>query len=208
MPDGNGNGAPDYRDPATQNGNIPGGQGADNPGGPLRTATHCAGGGGPVFLTLLALGVLARARRVRLGALPVMTVAILVLPAAPAGAAEAPQVVMPHSDNALVWRKGWYIGADFGVSKLKPEDQGSSFVVADDRSQGFRLLAGYDWSSRLSLEGFYLSAGSADIDHANPVIGSLGELKYELLGAGLNYPAALARKARGALSQDRRRPYP
>ncbi len=172
LPDANGNGVPDYLDPTTR---PPGGQGTGGAGNPLNTTTQGAGSSSPAMLALLALFTLLRGRRRYLARLSVMGVVVLLLPYGSASA------------DDLEWKKGWYVGGDLGLSRLEPEGDQSAFVVADDRSHGYRVLGGYDWSRFLSFEAFYLDAGSAKIDGANPAIGRLGDLTYSLTGLGVNY---------------------
>jgi hypothetical protein len=82
---------------------------------------------------------------------------------------------------------GVYVAADVGMSWLEPEDRGGGYVVDDDRSEGWRLLGGYSWSPRWSAELFYIDAGKAGIGSDNAAVGHLGELEYEMYGAGIEW---------------------
>jgi hypothetical protein len=89
--------------------------------------------------------------------------------------------------NDATEQTGLYVGADVGVSWLEPEDRGGGYVVDDDRSEGWRLLGGYSWSPRWSVELFYIDAGKAGIGSDNAAVGHLGELEYEMYGGGIEW---------------------
>jgi outer membrane protein OmpA-like peptidoglycan-associated protein len=75
----------------------------------------------------------------------------------------------------------WYLGAGLGISRLAPESNGSIYSVEDKSSEGFKLTLGYDWSERVSIEGYYSDLGEA-------VMSPNGEVSYKDLGAsGLYY---------------------
>lgn len=82
---------------------------------------------------------------------------------------------------------GLYAGADFGLSWLEPEDRGGGYKVDDDRSQGWRVLGGYSWSPRWGAELFYIDAGKSGIASDNAAVGHLGDLEYEIYGAGVEW---------------------
>jgi OOP family OmpA-OmpF porin len=75
----------------------------------------------------------------------------------------------------------WYLGAGLGISRLAPENNGSTYSVEDKSSEGFRLTLGYDWSERVSIEGYYSDLGEATMSPN-------GEVSYKDLGvSGLYY---------------------
>jgi OOP family OmpA-OmpF porin len=75
----------------------------------------------------------------------------------------------------------WYVGAGLGISRLAPESNGSIYSVEDKSSEGFKLTLGYDWSERVSIEGYYSDLGEATMSPN-------GEVSYKDLGAaGLYY---------------------
>jgi hypothetical protein len=70
----------------------------------------------------------------------------------------------------------WYAGAGLGLSRLEPEQNGSIYLVDDKSSAGFKLTLGYEWSAKLSLEGYYSDLGEA-------MMSPYGEVSYQDLGA-------------------------
>ncbi|MCU7844785.1 MAG: porin family protein [Candidatus Thiodiazotropha sp. (ex Monitilora ramsayi)] len=75
----------------------------------------------------------------------------------------------------------WYAGAGLGVSRLEPDRNGTIYSVADKSSAGFKLYLGYDWSEKVSIEGYYSDLGEAEMSPH-------GEVSYKDLGAsGLYY---------------------
>lgn len=156
--DSDGDGTPDY---------------LDSPG-TLRTAV--SGTGSFTWMWLVALlGVLGLRRRAHIAPLALALVCV-------AGLNSPRTFASEMTDD-----KGFYVGADYGLSWLEPESNGGGYVIDDDRSDGFRLLAGYAWSSRWSAELFYMDAGEAGIGSDNPAVGHLGELEYEIYGAGIEW---------------------
>jgi hypothetical protein len=75
----------------------------------------------------------------------------------------------------------WYAGAGLGLSRLEPDRNGTIYQVDDKSSSGFKLYVGYDWSERISIEGYYSDLGEAKMS-------PYGEVSYKDLGAsGLYY---------------------
>ena len=52
-----------------------------------------------------------------------------------------------------------YLGAGFGLSQLNPQTKQSGFTIADDQDSGWRVSAGWDWNSNITLEGYYSKLG-------------------------------------------------
>lgn len=74
----------------------------------------------------------------------------------------------------------WYIGAGLGISSLNPDDRSSSYKLDDNSGSGYKIFAGYDYSDRLSLEGYYADLGEASMLPD-------GELAYTDMGASALY---------------------
>jgi hypothetical protein len=150
---------------------------ADYKDRPGELSTAVSGTGSFTWLWLGALlGLAALRRKVHPSALAV--VAIIGV-----AGLHSSETLASESDE----QKGFYVGADVGVTWLEPEDRGGGYVVDDDRSEGWRLLGGYSWSPRWSLELFYIDAGEAGIASDNAAVGHLGELEYEMYGGGIEW---------------------
>ena len=75
----------------------------------------------------------------------------------------------------------WYAGVGLGLSRLEPDRNGTIYRVDDKSSSGFKLYVGYDWSEKISIEGYYSDLGEAKMSPN-------GEVSYKDLGAsGLYY---------------------
>jgi len=75
----------------------------------------------------------------------------------------------------------WYAGIGLGLSRLEPDRNGSLYRVEDMSDRGFKLTLGYDWSERISIEGYYADLGEAGMSPN-------GSVAYKDLGAsGLYY---------------------
>lgn len=75
----------------------------------------------------------------------------------------------------------WYGGLGFGLSQLEPDSNGSLYQVEDKSDAGIKLSLGYDWSDRISIEGYYTDLGEA-------AMSPNGTVSYQDLGAsGLYY---------------------
>ena len=82
-----------------------------------------------------------------------------------------------ETDNA----NSWYLGAGAGVSRLNPDTKNSEFSVSDKYDFAYKVLAGYDWSERISTEAYYTDLGEASIS-------PYGEVDYRDFGiSGLFY---------------------
>lgn len=185
--DRDGDGRPDYLDSDSDNDGISdrdeGTGDADRDGIPdyldqpdaLSTAVN--GAGSFVWMWLLPLlGLAVWRNRSRVSALVVVAiVGVAGLSSSETFASDAEE------------QKGLYVGADAAMTWLEPENSGGGYVIDDDRSDGFRLLAGYAWSSRWAVEAFYIDAGEAGIGSDNPAVGHLGEIEYEMYGAGVEW---------------------
>jgi len=55
----------------------------------------------------------------------------------------------------------WYFGVGLGLSTLKPDTSVSIYQIDDDSDFGYKLFAGYDWSEKIAIEGYYADLGEA-----------------------------------------------
>ena len=79
-------------------------------------------------------------------------------------------------------QRSWYLGAGLGITELDPDTNNTGYSVTDERDTGFKLFAGYDFSERLTVEGFYADLGSAQLSSSFPSQPD-GEIDYSTLGA-------------------------
>ena len=84
--------------------------------------------------------------------------------------------IMPHT-LLFAGEKQWYLGATGGGSLLDPITGSSGFVLDQDTDAAFKVFAGYDFTDRWSIEGFYSYLGEATFVPAN-------FLEYETFGLG------------------------
>lgn len=88
------------------------------------------------------------------------------------GAEDAPQ--------ASGFEKQWYLGAGIGRSHMDPDTDNTGFGVDDKHDTGFKLFAGYDFTERFSLEGYFSRLGRAEMSPN-------GEVKYKDFGLSALY---------------------
>jgi large repetitive protein len=158
--DTNGNGVPDFRDTS----------------GKLETAIRGVGGVDMwmigLFMSLLALQVM-RSRGLRLRSGVAAALALL--------------VVIGLAPRQVVAADEFYAGLDIGTTTLKPRDNGAGYRVDDSSDGAWRLTAGYAFSKRWAVEGFYAQLGEAGIASLNPLVGHLGEITYRDYGLGVEW---------------------
>ena len=199
LPDSNNNGVIDVLDPlkdesvddqdsgSSLTDDVP--LGAGN--GSFGTATNGVGSSGPIMLLILLGAILGLRRRISVKRpvffLSALTLMLVSVPVVAAGADDAAKQQNIEEDSSWRWVDTWYLGVDLGISKLEPEDNSVSQYLSDRKSSGYRLLIGYDLLRELSIEAFYADSGAAEISNVDPAIGFLGELNYELIGAGVNF---------------------
>ncbi len=75
----------------------------------------------------------------------------------------------------------WYLGAGLGITELDPDAGNSGYTISDKRDTGFKLFAGYDFSDRLSVEGFYADLGASGVSSPFPSQPD-GKINYSTLG--------------------------
>lgn len=78
--------------------------------------------------------------------------------------------------------RSWYLGAGLGLTELDPDTNNTGYSVTDDKDSGFKLFGGYDFTERLTLEGFYADLGSAQIGSSFPTLPD-GSIDYSIFGA-------------------------
>lgn len=79
-------------------------------------------------------------------------------------------------------QRSWYLGAGLGITELDPDTNNTGYSVTDERDTGFKLFGGYDFSERLTVEGFYADLGSAQLSSSFTSQPD-GEIDYSTLGA-------------------------
>ena len=57
----------------------------------------------------------------------------------------------------------WYGGIGIGISRLKPDPNGTAFNVSDSSSNGLKLFAGFDWKNNISFEAYISDLGEAKL---------------------------------------------
>lgn len=77
--------------------------------------------------------------------------------------------------------RSWYLGAGVGITELDPSTGSTGYRVSDERDTGFKLFGGFDFSERLTVEGFYTDLGSAQLSGSLPSLPD-GEIDYSTLG--------------------------
>jgi hypothetical protein len=190
-PDTDGDGTPDALDLDSDNDAIPDsreGRGdSDGDGipdaldapGQLQTAVRGTGAFDPLTLVFLMVSIAWVALR-RIGqrgiarALPIVALAVM---AAQSGGAQAADAL----------ETGWYVGLDTGISRLDPRNRDGGYRVDDKQGFGFRVTAGYAWSTHWSAEAFYADGGKAGISSDNPAVGHLGDIEYKVSGVGVEW---------------------
>lgn len=88
-----------------------------------------------------------------------------------------------HEDGG-VKERSWYLGAGLGITELDPDTGSTGYSVSDERDTGFKLFGGYDFSERLTVEGFYTDLGSAQLSNPAPSQPD-GAIDYSTLGASV-----------------------
>lgn len=81
-----------------------------------------------------------------------------------------------------VSQRSWYLGAGLGITELDPDTNNTGYNVSDERDTGFKIFGGYDYSDRLSIEGFFADLGAAQLTSPFPSQPD-GSIDYSTLGA-------------------------
>ncbi len=77
-------------------------------------------------------------------------------------------------------KRTWYLGAGLGITELDPDTGSTGYSLTNERDTGFKLYAGFDYSERLTVEGFYVDMGAAEL--GNHVIKPDGTIDYSTMG--------------------------
>jgi len=143
----------------------------------LETAVTGSGASMDILVLIVLLGlVLVRRRPGRvLTLLPALLVLGLMLPQAPAHAAKPCQPDAGASRTAC-----WYLGLGAGITNVDPEGESNGWRTTDSRSQGFKVLAGYQFHPRWFAELAYTDAGEAQLDNLNPAVTGAPAITYEV----------------------------
>ncbi len=83
--------------------------------------------------------------------------------------------------------KGFFLGVDAGASRVQPRNPDGGYRVDDSTDLGYRIDFGYAFSRSWAAELFYADGGSAGISSANPSVGHLGEISYQMTGVGVEW---------------------
>ncbi len=78
------------------------------------------------------------------------------------------------------FEKQWYLGAGIGRSHMDPDTDETGFSVDEKHDTGYKVFAGYDFTERFSLEGYYSWLGKAELSPN-------GEVKYRDFGLNALY---------------------
>ncbi len=78
-----------------------------------------------------------------------------------------------------------YVGAGVGATQLEPKVPNAALSVAENTDAGFHVVAGYDFTSRLSAEVYYADLGAAEIAFLGE---NVGDINYQVYGlSGIAY---------------------
>ncbi len=90
--------------------------------------------------------------------------------------------LMPPVSAETGFESRWYGGLGAGISELEPDPNTTVYTNDEIRSSGGKLFLGYDWSKRVSIEGYYSDLGDAKIGSTDPAVsgGNVGYRDYGL----------------------------
>jgi len=78
-----------------------------------------------------------------------------------------------------------YVGAGVGATQLEPKVPNAALSVSEKTDTGFHVVAGYDFTSRLSAEVYYADLGAAEIAFLGE---NVGDINYQVYGlSGIAY---------------------
>lgn len=72
-----------------------------------------------------------------------------------------------------------YVGAGIGGTFLEPKTPHPSLTVSSNTDSGFHIVAGYDFTTRLSAELYYADLGAAEIAFLGD---DIGDVNYQVFG--------------------------
>ncbi|HEX5636935.1 MAG TPA: OmpA family protein, partial [Gammaproteobacteria bacterium] len=85
---------------------------------------------------------------------------------------------MASAENDDEYNRRVYVGAGVGLSIMAPETGGTGYVVDEDQDLGYRIYAGYDWNSALSVDISLASLGTTTLQPT-------GEIDYAINSASV-----------------------
>ncbi len=94
--------------------------------------------------------------------------------------------VSPPVNAETAFESRWYGGLGVGISGLEPDPNTTVYTNEETRSSGGKLLLGYDWSRRFSIEGYYSDLGKAKIGSTDPAAPG-GDVSYKDYGLSALY---------------------
>ena len=75
-----------------------------------------------------------------------------------------------------------YLGAGLGISRLNPKTDQSGFSIQDDQDSGWRMSAGWDWNSSITIEGYYSKLGKVTLNNNEQPASNNATLDYQAIG--------------------------
>ncbi|MBN0989862.1 porin family protein [Amphritea pacifica] len=100
-------------------------------------------------------------------------------------AASVAAAISLASVNAFAADDGLYVGASIGKTSSSALDDLDSIpgVSVDDSDTGYKLFAGYNFTSNIALEGFYTDLGQISAtDGINKVVASMSSVGVAAVG--------------------------
>jgi len=91
-------------------------------------------------------------------------------------------------------RSRFYVGANFGLSTLKPKASGVGVSVTDTADKAFKGELGFQFKPRFGVEGFYADLGEATIKTPNVTNGKVG---YKMMGISVVYNKTFGSRVKG-----------
>jgi len=88
-------------------------------------------------------------------------------------------VVAQADESITEFTRRAYVGIGGGGTFLEPRTPNSSLTVSSNSSEGFHIVGGYDFTSRISAELYYADLGSADIAFMGT---DIGDINYQVFG--------------------------
>ncbi len=84
-------------------------------------------------------------------------------------------------DSSFLDEMDIYVGAGLGISRLNPKTNQSGFSIQDDQDNGWRISAGWDWNSNITIEGYYSKLGEVTLKNDSPTSKN-ATLDYQAMG--------------------------
>lgn len=87
-----------------------------------------------------------------------------------------------NQDTSLMDDMDMYLGGGIGISQLNPKTENSGFDIHNDQGNGWKVMAGWDWNSNISLEGFYSKLGTVSLKNNSQPDSNTAYLDYHAMG--------------------------